>query len=230
MTIQKSESIKELAAALAKTQSKIFGAAKSETNPFFKSNYADLASVWEAIRQPMTDNGISVSQLTDTENEHTYVTTILMHSSGEWLASTLRVANQKNDAQSIGSAITYARRYSLASMLCVPQIDDDGEATMHREDPKPSKKDANELLRTIEKKANANKPIVTPQNVVSTIVAAVEKKPAGSDYAQKAIAKIAECKTQTELNAIIDKVKKITWDVDDSKMIDAAVENKINSL
>lgn len=130
----KSDSIKELAAALAKAQSAIRSAEKDRENPFFKSSYATIASVWEACRKPLTDNGLSVSQLPSAEGSTVTVTTLLMHASGEWLASELVMTATKADPQGIGSAITYARRYALSAMVGVaPDDDDDGNDASHQQ-------------------------------------------------------------------------------------------------
>lgn len=125
--MNQSAGIKELAAALAKAQAEIKGAVKDSANPFFKSSYADLQSVWDACRAPLTKNGLSVAQTTDIFNDKPVLVTTLMHSSGEWLRGTLPISPVKNDPQALGSAITYARRYALASMVGVYQTDDIGD-------------------------------------------------------------------------------------------------------
>ena len=130
----KSTDIKDLAIALAKCQAEIVGAVKDSVNPHFRSNYADLASVWDAIRVPMTKNGLSVTQFM-----HDFqLVTLLMHDSGQWIRSDYPIHKLSElNHQQMGSALTYARRYSLAAMLGVPQIDDDAETTMSRKPPPP---------------------------------------------------------------------------------------------
>lgn len=123
-----SENINEIAGALAKAQAVIAGAAKDSDNPFFKSKYADLASVWDACRKPLTDHGLSVAQTAATAEGHVGVTTILMHGSGQWIRDTLVMKPTKDDPQGVGSCITYARRYALAAMVGVAPEDDDGNA------------------------------------------------------------------------------------------------------
>ena len=124
-----SDSIKELATALAKAQATMAGAKKDSTNPHFRSKYADLASIWEACRDALTSNGIAVVQMTRaTAEEAVIVETRLMHSSGEWIEGELLVPVTKADAQGFGSALTYARRYSLAAAVGVAPEDDDGAA------------------------------------------------------------------------------------------------------
>jgi hypothetical protein len=127
--MNKSESIKELACALAKAQGQMGGAHKGKANPFFKSVYADLSSVVTAIREPLSSNGLSFIQATEpSDKDEIRVITMLMHESGEWLSSTIAIPVSKADAQGYGSAITYAKRYGLQGLLGVPSEDDDGNA------------------------------------------------------------------------------------------------------
>ena len=125
-TIEKSESIAALAAALAKAQSEIRSAAKTSDNPFFKSKYADLAAVWDACREPLTKNGLSVIQLPGAVGSAVSLTTVLAHASGEWISGRLTIVAKDDGAQAIGGAITYARRYALAAIAGIAQDDDDG--------------------------------------------------------------------------------------------------------
>lgn len=136
----KSEQINELAAALAKAQGQIEGAKKSSSNPFFKSKYADLAECWNTCREALTANGISVIQMPEeiNENGRLNITTMLAHSSGQYISSTLTMTVTKLDPQAIGSAITYGRRYALAAMVGLSQEDDDGEKAMARPKDKKS--------------------------------------------------------------------------------------------
>ena len=128
--MQTSESIANLAAALALAQSVMEGAKKSAANPFFKSKYADLESVVHAIKAPFASNGLSYVQFPCTnDKDEVGVETLILHSSGEWLRSDpFYVPVNKADAQGFGSAITYCRRYSLAAAAGVAPEDDDGNA------------------------------------------------------------------------------------------------------
>jgi len=127
-----SEQINELAAALSKAQASITGALKDSANPFFKSKYADLASCWDACRKQLTDNGLSVIQTTDIVADTVVVRTMLAHSSGQWISGILPVKAKDDGPQAQGSGITYARRYALAAMVGLAQIDDDAEAAQGR--------------------------------------------------------------------------------------------------
>ena len=128
--MNKSESIKELATSLAKAQGSIKGAIKDSSNPFFKSKYADLASVMEAIRSAFAANGLSYIQTVEpSQADEVRVETMILHSSGEWIScGVLALPVSKVDAQGYGSALTYARRYSLSAAVGVAPEDDDGNA------------------------------------------------------------------------------------------------------
>lgn len=130
----KSEEIGLLATALAAAQAEVTGAAKDSENPHFKSKYADLASIWDACRAALSKNGLAVAQLAESDGDKAVVVTILTHKSGEWLRGRIVLKPMKADAQGIGSALTYGRRYGLAAMVGVAPEDDDGNAAS-REQP-----------------------------------------------------------------------------------------------
>jgi len=126
-----SETIGKLAEALAKAQAVMEGATKGSANPFFKSKYADLGAVWDACRKPLSDNGLSVVQVSEfipEQPDMVCVVTTLMHASGEWIGGRLAVRPVKQDPQGVGSCITYLRRYSLQSIVGIAPEDDDGNA------------------------------------------------------------------------------------------------------
>ncbi len=129
-----SSSVAELAKALSQAQSEMKPAKKDSENPFFKSHYADLASVWDAIREPFTKHGLSVVQLPSSGHYGVGVTTLLLHVSGEWVSGDLVMKPIKDEPQSIGSCLTYARRYALSAIAGVATEDDDGYAATQ---PKP---------------------------------------------------------------------------------------------
>jgi len=138
-----SEQINELASALAKAQGQIEGAKKDKANPFYKSVYADLASVWDACRKPLSDNGLSVTQCPEEADNGIAIETMLLHSSGQWIKSRYTMPVSKLDAQAVGSAITYARRYALSAVVGIAPEDDDGNAAAAAKTakPKPEQKD-----------------------------------------------------------------------------------------
>ncbi len=133
--MNQSASIAALAAALSKAQASITGALKDSANPFFKSRYADLASCWDACRKPLTDNGLAVIQTIEAGETRAILVTTLCHESGEWIKSYCPILTKDDSPQGQGSGITYARRYALAAMVGLAQIDDDAEAAQGRTKP-----------------------------------------------------------------------------------------------
>lgn len=125
-----SESVKELATALAKAQQQLEPAIKGSTNPHFKSKYADLGAVWDACRKALPEHGLSVVQMpTDSSEGRVALTTVLLHTSGEYIGTTFSTKLQQDSAQGVGSALTYLRRYALAALVgIVADEDDDGNA------------------------------------------------------------------------------------------------------
>jgi len=119
----------KFATAFAKLQGEIKPALKDATNPHFRSKYADLSAVWEAVRAPMAKHGFGIIQSPQYEGDNIYLETTLLHDSGEFLTSKYPLKPSKPDPQGYGSALTYARRYSIAAMLgVVADEDDDGNA------------------------------------------------------------------------------------------------------
>ena len=121
--MNKSDSIKNIAAALQLFHLKMGKVSKSANNPFFKSKYAPLPDILEAISDPLDESGLTFSQFPDGDS----LTTILMHpESGEWIEAAYSMHPVKSDPQSVGSAITYARRYALGAILAL-NIDEDDD-------------------------------------------------------------------------------------------------------
>jgi hypothetical protein len=118
----------KLAEALSKAQKQMQHATKDSVNPHFKSRYADLASVIDAIRIPLSENGLSYVQYGADENNGMFLITRLMHISGEYVEGKMRLVTDKPNMQGLGSALTYARRYGLAAMVGIHQEDDDGNS------------------------------------------------------------------------------------------------------
>ena len=135
----KSSKIDKLAESLSKAQSEIRGAVKKSVNPFFKSNYADLHAVIESSFPYLTKYGLSVIQGNDVDEKGSfYITTMLLHSSGQWIKSKLKMPITKPDAQGIGATCTYARRFALSAMVGIAQKDDDGNSIQLTEEKENS--------------------------------------------------------------------------------------------
>ena len=138
-----SETIDALAGALAKAQADIKHATKEVDNSFFKSKYADLAACVDAARDHLSKNGLSVVQFADFNDTGQWLITQLMHNSGQWIRSYYPVRPVKTDPQSLGSALTYARRYAycaITGVVASGEDDDGNEASGKKETAGASKK------------------------------------------------------------------------------------------
>lgn len=124
--VKMSPEIGDLATALSKAQGEFENPTKDTNNPFFKSKYADLASIINAIKPIMSKNGLSISQHPSFKANLVSVQTILMHNSGQWMSSVISAPVSKLDPQGVGSATSYCRRYALSAIVCIAQEDDDG--------------------------------------------------------------------------------------------------------
>lgn len=120
-----SESIAKLAEALSKAQGAMEPAAKDSVNPHFRSRYADFASVTDALRKPLAENGLSYVQGVGIDGDLVTLTTRLLHASGEWVESTCGVRPQQAGPQAVGSAISYLRRYALSALVGLASEEDD---------------------------------------------------------------------------------------------------------
>jgi len=154
--MNKSESLTELAKSLCKAQGEMGGAAKGKDNPFFKSKYADLGAVIQAIKEPFSNNGLSYAQFPIEEGGRIGVETILMHASGEWLSQSFTVQLAKQDAQGAGSAITYCRRYGLQAVAGIPSEDDDGNEARKRKESRPAEVQLSDIDKQWIKAAKAD--------------------------------------------------------------------------
>ena len=133
--MEKSETITSLAKALIDFQGRVAKISKDAKNPFFKSNYASLSNIQDAISKPLAESGLAYSQMPSGVNG---LSTILVHAeSGEYLMeSFIMPVSKPNDPQAVGSAITYAKRYALAGVLGL-NIDDDDDGNKASEDSRP---------------------------------------------------------------------------------------------
>ena len=135
-----SEQINEYAKAMATAQGQIKNPSKSKTNPHFKSTYADLADGIDATRDAFSANGLCIIQSTSLDGELLVLETRIVHSSGQWVSGTYPVCKLPNTPQNIGSAMTYARRFSLFGLANIAGDDDDGAEANKTETPAPPKK------------------------------------------------------------------------------------------
>ncbi len=126
LTYMRSDEIGTLAGALAKAQGAMRAAVKDSQNPHFKSQFASLGAIWDACREALSQNELAVTQMPAAQGRRVLITTMLMHSSGQWIESTLTMTSGADTPQGIGGTITYARRYALAPIVGVAVEDDDG--------------------------------------------------------------------------------------------------------
>lgn len=126
--MSQSEQINELAAALAKAQGAMQNAVMNRINPHFKSKYADLSAQMDAIRGPLSANGLAVVQVIQSTERGLVLKTMLMHSSGQYISTEYPLPHSPKPHE-MGSGLTYARRYSIGALVCIASDeDDDGNA------------------------------------------------------------------------------------------------------
>lgn len=147
---KKSESIANLAIALVKFNTEVTTISKDAENPFFKNDYATLDHIMNEVRPTLSKHGLSILQLPSGDGTNVSMKTLILHESGEWLESEALIMKPvKNDPQSVGSCITYARRYSIASVLSLSTgEDDDGNAATHTTQPKKTQETRNTQSNT----------------------------------------------------------------------------------
>ena len=162
-----SPNISKISAALLLAQKEISGAKKGATNPFFKMKYSDLGSVMEACKDAFNNHGISVLQPLSFEDGVNILKTVLLHESGEYISSSMRIACKNPDnPQEMGSAITYAKRYALQSLAFIPSEDDDGEVASKASRPATDSVKTNSTVPATDLKcADCGKPV--PEKVAS---------------------------------------------------------------
>lgn len=152
-----SDNVADLAAALALAQGEVENASKNSNNPHFRSKYADLAEIINTVRPVFAKHGLAVIQSPSYADGLVSVTTLLTHKSGQWIKDTASAPASKLDAQGVGSAVTYLRRYSLAAFAGIAQEDDDGNAASQRKVASPSASDlekASNMLRACQSLAD----------------------------------------------------------------------------
>jgi hypothetical protein len=154
--------MKLIASAFIKAKKSFSPALKSSLNPHFKSKYADLAVCIEAVDDAFLENGIVMYQETFEDSLGVTVETVLLHESGEYLrCGKLHVPSAKNDPQGYGSALSYARRYSLITACGIAPEDDDGNAAAKKSEPaKPAVCNANQVsqMRILAEQVGADLP------------------------------------------------------------------------
>lgn len=175
MKYERSESIAELVKALVAAQTVMGAAAKDKLNPHFGSRYADLASCLDACRKPLADNGLAMFQPSSASGPSVTVTTLLAHTSGEWISCDLTITAEKQTAQGLGSALSYARRYGLSSLIGLAADDDDGNEVSAGKPSSGSKK-AQEDVATRKIAEMQKQPLTTKAKDFAALKAFAEMK------------------------------------------------------
>lgn len=160
-----SENINELMTALSKAQGKMKPAVFNKINPHFKSKYADLASIWDAIRIPFSENGLSVIQTVESKEGYTHVmVTTLAHASGQFIRSEMPIMLTDTKPQALGSALTYYRRYALSAIAGVTaDEDDDGNIAQEEQHIQESRQQVQAPRNEQRLQASPNRPISEKQ-------------------------------------------------------------------
>lgn len=200
MNFEASAEIGKLAEALAMAQGSMENAAKSSANPFFKSKYADLAEVWNTIREPLSKNGLSVVQApVGIDGRSVKIMTMLLHKSGQYVRTVTTIPCAKSDAQGIGSALTYGRRYALSALVGIAQEDDDGNAAVANNSTATPRRQA--------RRAPPAKKAASPEQV-EAMKKALEEKMSGinvEDFCQTVYKRPLAELTETEANSVIER-------------------------
>lgn len=193
-----------LASAMVAAFTEIEAATKSANNPHFKSKYADLTAVIEAIKPPLAGHGLCFAQKCQPCEDGVSVETVLIHESGEEMSlGTLFVPANKKDAQGFGSALTYARRYGLVTAFGVPTEDDDGNAASRaalRQEAAPTvskiTEDQRDLIQTLAPAAGTTTQAICAAYKVPSLAALTEAQ------AKKLIERLqADATTKEPVNA-----------------------------
>ena len=137
---RETQELDKLLAAFAKAQKSIKVAKKDSNNPFFKSAYADLVSVVKASRDALCENGLSIIQRIDKEDSRLMMFTRLGHASGQWMESVIPINPPNANIQTLGSYLTYLRRYAYAALVGVVASDEDDDGEKVAEHERKSKK------------------------------------------------------------------------------------------
>jgi hypothetical protein len=176
-TVRRSDTIAKMATAVTKAVAELKNPSKDSVNPYYNSKYADLATVRDAVLPVLARHDLAVLQLPCELDNAAALTTLLTHTSGEWVETTIKLRPVRNDPQGVGSALTYARRYALQSIAGVAAEDDD---------------DGNAAGRRGKDGAEANGR--TPRSAAPALAGA---------YSQR----LAGCRTQAEYKALCDEIK-----------------------
>ena len=195
-----SEQINEISKALVKAQSEMGNASKDAKNPFYKSRFADLNAIREASIPVLNANNISVLQPMTMVDDRTFVETVLLHSSGQYISSMTEIVvpeAKQLDPQAHGSAQSYARRYGLQSLVCIGAEDSDGEGAMERKSS-VAVKPVTTTITVATTKQHGELVVTNLPQQTATQIADTPKKRFGGGFGSKAITKDEATNTNTK--------------------------------
>jgi len=210
----KSESIKELAIALSSFQGKMVAVKKDAINPFYKSKYATLDTIWETIRKPLSENGLSIAQTMATDGGKPMLETTLYHTSGEWISGYQILNPVKDDPQSLGSAISYARRYSLSALLGIVSDEDDDANIATKPQPKVEPRAPEKPVPPTAETPQKSETSITPAQT-KKIYASVKEKGITSDQAKTYLKEVFKKMSTKELT--VDEASRLIKDIETGK-------------
>jgi len=208
--MNKSESITNLVKSLTTFQGKMTAVKKDATNPFYKSKYATLDTIWESIRKPLSENGLSVAQTMNLIEDKNVLETTLYHTSGEWISGTQLVNPIKDDPQSLGSAISYARRYSLSAILGIVTDEDDDANVATKPETKPKEKPISTIVEAPQKSET-----ITPAQT-KKIYASVKEKGITADQAKAYLKQVFKKMSTKELT--VSEASRLIEDIESGKL------------
>jgi hypothetical protein len=201
--MEMSENINEIVTALSKAQAEIGNVAKDAKNPHFKADYASLGAVLETCRPVLAKHNLCILQPASSEGSGAVtVETMIAHSSGQWMRSRLSCMPGKQDAQGIGSVITYMRRYSLASMVGVAQTDDDGEGATGRGESGGPQMAPAQRAKPQQKVEKADPVLIPPPETPALIQTPVNAAGNGTDWSSWTLTFKAALESATSIGAV----------------------------
>lgn len=168
--MEKSESINELLEAMSKAYGGLKNAKEDSNNPHYKSKYASLGEVLNVIRPVASSNGLMFSQVPETIDGELFLITFIGHKSGQWMKSSLKLMLSKMDSQGMGSAITYARRYSLSSWFGIAAGDDDDGNEAAKQESAPIKMAEEPTISLEQFKVISSKASLLPDHVIAKVL------------------------------------------------------------
>jgi hypothetical protein len=228
--LEHSPELAHLAVALVQAQKEMGTAKKDATNPHFRSKYADLVSVVEALREPLADNGLAIIQMpVSTDDGRVGITTMLLHASGEWLKGTLTIRPEKEtNPQTIGSILTYFRRYGMMAVtrMASDEDDDDGEAGRVASEstykPKPMSQPASSPAKPSPDSEGGTQPPRDTSSMVRLIHVLMRKQNVNMDD-PKEVTEYAEVKLMKP-KGYVTSLEALSWD--DCRALIAALQKK----